>query len=129
MNYDRLWNDLQIAIRDQETSKGNPQEYLVYTKLRQPRCNRVQVFDDHLIRLSDGDSSVPQRINKDDIIEVASWAINAPDHQCSINDPDLKPARMGSIICTMLDLLDDFEYQPGQVLVYKEPCETAGENN
>lgn len=120
MDYEQLWSDVKAAIQKQETAKGRSHVFLVYTKLGPRRRNEVEVFDHHLIRLSDRENSVRQRIEKDDIIEIARWAVESPDHQFSIKDPDLKPARMGSIVCTILDLLDNFEYQPKQILRYKE---------
>jgi len=121
MDREKLWQELVQAIRQQEPSGGNPNEFLVYTQLQQRRCNRITLFDDHMVRLSDGASSVPQVITKADVATIASWAVDSPDHQFSIKNPKLNPARMGSIVCTMLALLPYFEYLPGQVLVYKGP--------
>jgi len=110
---------LQSAIQSQEASGDAVNEHIVTTKLRQKRRNRIHVYDDRLARVSDGSKSKPQTITKDDVIAVAKWAVESPDNQFSTKDPTLKPARMGSIVCTMLALLPDFDYLPGQVLVYR----------
>jgi hypothetical protein len=124
---DQIWRELKCAIRKQSSSDETPDEYIVETRLRQQRSNRIQVYSDHLVRLSDGENSLPQTITKADVIAVAKHAAEAPTHRFSIKDPDLKPTRMGSIICTMLALLPDFDYLPGQILAYRGGNATRNE--
>jgi hypothetical protein len=123
MDYDELWQRVKSAIRQLEPSGENPDEYPVYVGARAPRCNRVRIFDDYLERISDGPNSKLQRISKDDIIVFANLPIEAPNRTFAIDDLELKPRRlgyMGSIVCTILALLDDFDHLPGQRLVFKQ---------
>jgi len=121
VNADVLWERLEQVIRKQEqASGGREDEYVVVTKLKQRRRNLIQIGDGKLVRLSDGNSSQPQTISKADVFTIAKWAMDSPDGTFSIKDPDLKPARMGSIVCTLLALLPEFDYRPGQVLVYRK---------
>jgi hypothetical protein len=118
MDYEQLWQRIIAKIKTQPPTGKKPNEFFVDTVL-QPIRNRVQVNDDHLMRLS-ANSDKPQRIAKDDVIYFAKQAVDSDDHIYSIADPTIKPGRMGSIICSMLHLLnDEFEYQPGRILVYK----------
>jgi len=114
VNADVLWERLEQVIRKQEqASGGREDEYVVVTKLKQRRRNLIQIGDGKLVRLS-------ETISKADVFTIAKWAMDSPDGTFSIKDPDLKPARMGSIVCTLLALLPEFDYRPGQVLVYRK---------
>jgi hypothetical protein len=43
VNADSLWHDLTSEIRKQEPSGENPDEYVVFTKLK-PKRNRIRVL-------------------------------------------------------------------------------------
>jgi len=120
MDMDQLWRALEQAIRMQEKADGGrPDEFVVFTSLRQRRRNIIRLQSGELERLSDGTTSKPQKITKADVFSFAHSAMNAPTGRYCIKDPNIKPGRMGSIICTLLALLPEFEYEPGQILVYR----------
>jgi hypothetical protein len=114
-DYEALWRKLQSAIQSRDKSGEN--EFVVYTKLRPRRRNHIQIHDDYLLRQSDQAKSIWQTIPKEEVLFYAEMAIEAGDSGFCIKD--VRKARMGSIICAMLDLLDEFEYRPGQLLYYR----------
>jgi hypothetical protein len=117
-----FWERFTAAIRLQPPTGENPNEYFVCTKPPRKRCNRIQIFNDHLTRISDGPTSKLWRIPKDAVLWYAVLPQHEANHRkCIINLPGQPKPYMGSIVCTMLDLLPEYEYKlPGQVLVYDE---------
>jgi hypothetical protein len=115
-----IWQRLTTVIQSKESSGGNPEEHVIYTKPPRRRRNRIRVEGDRLIRHSDGKTSKEQTIRKEDVLWYVHLAEAAGEKgKCIRNLPDEPKVRAGSIICTMLDLLPEFKYQiPGQVLSY-----------
>ena len=93
----------------------------VTTKLR-PRPNWIRPCDGHLIARSKGNNSVDRPILEKDVVWYARLATNAgAKGRCIKNLPGEPPRRVGSIICSLLDLLPEFEYRSGQIIAYFGP--------
>jgi hypothetical protein len=115
--YDQLWVRIKHLIQSKPIG-APPDWHVVYTVLS-PRRNLIRVFENHLVRQSDGDSSDEREIPKSHVIIMAERAISSPTKQYSIDDPNIKPGFVGSIICSLLHHLDaEFSYETGRKLFY-----------
>jgi hypothetical protein len=117
---DSVWRRLITVIRSKETDDDHPDEHVIYTKPPRRRRNRIRIEGEQLIRHSDGETSNEQIIRKEDVLWYVRLAEAAGEEgKCIRNLPGEPKVRAGSIICTMLDLLPEFEYRiPGQLLSY-----------
>jgi hypothetical protein len=116
MDYEHVWPNMKIKIEETcEKGKG-ANEYIVLTKLNKVP-NRIELHDDYLMRKSVM-SKRWQKITKDVVIGIAKKAIEKGEF--SIEDPELvrEYGRTGCIVCSMLDLSDEFEYKQKRRLVY-----------
>lgn len=116
MNYEQVWPGVKKRIEDTCDKGKGGNEYIVLTTL-QKVPNRIQLHDDHLMRKSER-STRWQKITKDVVIDIAKQAMK--NGEFSIEDPELVRlyGRTGCIVCSMLNLLDEFKYLPKRRLVY-----------
>jgi hypothetical protein len=124
MDEELIWQRLITVINSKESAGDDEDEHIVYTKLPRRRRNRIRIEGDKIIRHSDGATSKEQTIRKEDVLWYVRLAKAAGHEGKCIRDlPGEPQVRAGSIICTMLDLLPEFEYRiPGQVLSYHNPA-------
>jgi hypothetical protein len=116
MNDDQLWQRLKDRIKSKCDRGKGADEYIVLTTLNKVP-NRIRLHDDHVMRRSEK-SKKWQKITKEDVIGIAKPAMQ--NGVFSIADPELAKVhgRIGSIVCSMLALLDEFNYRPKRLLEY-----------
>jgi hypothetical protein len=78
-DYEALWQRLKSEIQKQSPTGRNPNEFFVDTVLK-PVGNRIQIYDDRFMRLSEK-SDTPQIITKDDVIYFAAQAVGSGNHE------------------------------------------------
>jgi hypothetical protein len=112
----KLWEDLKTTIRTNCDRGKESGEYVVLTTLNKSR-NRLRLYDDHFERKTER-SKQWQKISKEIVLEIANEAM--VNGTFSIEDGELirSYGATGCIVCTLLNLLDDFKYGEGRILSY-----------
>jgi|SRR4051794_19295410 hypothetical protein len=109
MTVEQVWPSMKLKIQERAKKSKTENEYLIATTIGNS-LNRVRLFDDYLERKPEGSRNW-QTITREDVMGFAKPAM--AEGMYSIKDPELAKVHgfIGSIVCSLLALLDEFEYK------------------
>jgi len=115
-----VWPDLLKAFSSLHVDSAGWS--LLPVGLRAPmKMNRVRISEDSVIRISDGSNSEERPIPKEQFLEFARMAIEAPCGRfCIKGTRTPKAGWCGAFVSTSLARLSYFEYKEGQFLLFSK---------